>query len=390
MKDAEVTRRAGVLLAVNDFPPLLGGESTLYHALARHLPAAEVVVMAPRAGGDRDVDARLPLEVARRWLPAHAGGASRASRAACAAWHLGRLFLNRRFRYLVCGQLLSLGVPSRLLTGLAGVPYAVFVHGADLLDYHDRPPWGRLARWVVEGADTVVVNSRFTGALVEHLLPGAARHIVVLPMGVEPAAEPGPAQVETLRARYGLGNRPVMLSVARLAPVKGHDVAIAALPSLLRRVPDLVYLVVGAGPERAALERLAAERGVRGQVIFAGAVPREELAAHYRLGTIFVQLSRQTGAYDGLEGFGLAFLEAAAHGLPCVGGRSGGVPEAVHDGVTGFLVPPEDGGQVVAAVARLLEDPQLRSRMSLAARLWAATHTWDRSAHALRALWTEG
>jgi phosphatidyl-myo-inositol dimannoside synthase len=381
-----------VLMAVNDFPPLLGGESTLYHALARRLPASEVVVMAPRAGGSGDIDARLPLEVARRYLPAHtAAGASRAARAACAAWHLGRLLLHRRFRYLVCGQLLSLGVPSRLMARLAGVPYAVFVHGADLLDYHHRPPWGRLARWVVEGADTVVVNSRFTGALVERLLPGAARRIVVLPMGVEPSETPPTAQLELLRARYDLrGGRPVLLSVARLAAMKGQDVAIATLPDLLRRVPDLAYLVVGEGPLRPTLERLAAERGVRRQVIFAGAVPRGELAAHYRLGTLFLQLSRQTGVYDGIEGFGLAFLEAAAHGLPCVGGRSGGVPEAVQDGVTGFLVPPQDHEQVVAAVARLLEDEPLRERMSLAARVWAATHTWDRSAQALRALWTEG
>jgi phosphatidylinositol alpha-1,6-mannosyltransferase len=380
-----------VLMAVNDFPPLLGGESTLYHALARRLPASEVVLMAPRAAGSGDIDARLPLEVTRRYLPEHtAGGASRAARATCAGWHLGRLLLNRRFRYLVCGQLLSLGVPSRLLARLAGVPYAVFVHGADLLDYHDRPPWGRLARWVVEGADTVVVNSRFTGALVEQLLPGAARRIVVLPMGVEPAETPPTDQIESLRARYGLpAGRPVLLSVARLAAIKGHDVAIAALPDLLRRAPDLVYLVVGEGPQRATLERLAAERGVSRQVIFAGAVPREELAAHYRVGTLFLLLSRQTGAYDGLEGFGLAFLEAASHGLPCVGGLSGGVPEAVQDGVTGFLVPPRDRERVVAAVARLLEDEPLRSRMSLAARVWASTHTWDRSARALRALWTE-
>jgi phosphatidylinositol alpha-1,6-mannosyltransferase len=119
-------------------------------------------------------------------------------------------------------------------------------------------------------------------------------------------------------------------------------------------------------------------------------VPRAELAAHYRLGTIFLLLSRQTGVYDGLEGFGLAFLEAAAHGLPCVAGRSGGVPEAVQDGVTGFLVAPRDREQVVDAVARLLEDSILRSRMSLAARRWAAAHTWDRSARALRTLWTEG
>jgi phosphatidylinositol alpha-1,6-mannosyltransferase len=275
----------------------------------------------------------------------------------------------------------------RALARLAGVPYAVFVHGADLLDYYDRPPWGRLARWVIEGADAVVVNSRFTGALVEQLLPGAARRTIVLPMGVDPPAETPLAATSALRRRYGLGSGPVLLSVARLAPLKGHDVVIAALPELCRRHPGLVYLIVGAGPARAALERRAREAGVHDRIVFAGAVPAAELPAHFRLGTIFVQLSRTTGVYDGLEGFGLAFLEAASHGLPAIGGRSGGVPEAVRDGVTGILVPPLDVQAFATAVTRVLGDAGVRTRMSVAARLWAATHSWDRSARVLRSIW---
>jgi phosphatidylinositol alpha-1,6-mannosyltransferase len=275
----------------------------------------------------------------------------------------------------------------RALAAAAGVPYAVFVHGADLLDYHDVPPWGRLTRWIIEGADAVVVNSRFTGDLVARLLPGSARRTLVLPMGVDPPRPADAATVAALRARYRLGDGPVLLSVARLVEVKGHDIAIDALPAIAARCPLVRYLVVGAGPERARLEDRARAHGQAERVIFAGYVPDAELPAHFALATLFVQLSRRTGTYDGLEGFGLTFLEAASHGLPAIAGDSGGVPEAVRDRETGFLVPPCDAAVVTDAVIRLLDDAPRRARMGAAARLWAAEHPWKRSARALAALW---
>src|SRR5439155_6930038 len=132
---------------------------------------------------------------------------------------------------------------------------------ADLADFHAHPVWGRLARWVVAGAETVVANSRFTAGLISRLLPGAARRIVVLPMGVDPPLRTDAARVAQARREYRVGDGPVLLSVSRLVKMKGHDVVIAALPHLVSRFPDLRYLVVGSGPERPALERLAAEHG---------------------------------------------------------------------------------------------------------------------------------
>ncbi len=375
-----------LLLAVNDFPPLLGGESTLYFGIASHLPPGRAIVLAPGGHGDAAIDARLPVPVERRWLPAHRGTISRIARAALTATYLGSLLLRRRVRYLVCGQLLSIGVPGRLLSRLAGVPYAVFVHGADLADFHDRVPWGGLARWTIAGADAVIANSRFTAGLIERLAPGAARRIVVLPIGVESQAPAETGTVEALRERYRLGRGPVLLSVSRLVAMKGHDVVLRALPELLRAVPGLHYLIVGEGPHRPALEALARAHGVAARVVFAGRVPAAELPAHFQLATLFVQLSRHTGRYDGLEGFGISFLEAASHGLPCIAGRSGGVPEAVLDGETGLLVEPEDGAAFGAAAARLLADPRERQRMGESARRWAAAHTWEPAADCLRSL----
>ena len=374
------------LLAVNDFPPLLGGEATLYHALARHLGRDEAVVLAPTGPGDAEIDAALSVEVVRRWLPAHGGMISRVARGLLEGVHLAGLLARRRFDYLVCGQLLSIGAPMSVLARLWRLPYAVFVHGADLADFADQAPFRWVARSILSGAHTVVVNSRFTAALVDRILPGAARRLIVLPMGVEPASRVDEDMVRALRARYTLTRGPVLLSVARLVPMKGHDMVIEALPRLAARHPDIVYLIVGQGGHRQALERLARERGVSEHVRFAGVVPKQELTAHYDLATLFVQLSRATGEYDGLEGFGLTFLEAAGRGLACIAGRSGGVPEAISDGESGLLVPAEDPAAFVEVVDRVLSDPGELRRLSEGARRWAALHTWESSARCLRSL----
>lgn len=375
-----------LLLAVNDFPPLLGGESTLYHGLARHLARGEAIVLAPRAAGCEAIDARLPVEVVRRWLPGHGGALRRVARSCLGAVHLAALLLRRRFDYLVCGQLLSIGAPMAVLARLCRIRYAVLVHGADLADYADREPWGRLARFVVAHAHTVVANSRFTASLVDRLLPGAARRIIVLPMGVDPAPLVRQDDVRALRRAHAIGDGPVLLSVSRLVPMKGHDVVIEALPRLLGRVPDLSYVIVGEGPHRGRLQDLARQRGVASRVIFAGRVAADALPLYYALATLFVQLSRATGEYDGLEGFGLSCLEAASHGLPSVAGRSGGVPEAIADGESGLLVPPEDAEGFAATVERLLSRPAELARLAEGARRWAASHPWEASARCLRSL----
>jgi len=381
--------KGAALLAAFDFPPIIGGEATLYHGIARHLPPGEIVVWAPRVAGDGDIDASLLCRVERGWVPAHGGTFRRMVRGLLAGAHLARLLLRSRARYLLCGQVLSLGVPMRLLASAFRVPYAVFVHGADVFDFRDRPLWAGLIRWVLAGADAVIVNSRFTAGLLSRDYPGAASRIVILPMGVDEPKPSSAGEVASLRQRYGLGDGPVLLTVARLVEAKGHDMVIAALPALLRRHPGLRFLVVGDGPHRGALAARAAREGVAHAVVFAGRVPDRERAAHYGLGTIFVLLSRSTGRYDGLEGFGLALLEASSHGLPVIGGRTGGIPEAVRDGGSGLILPPEDPAALSSAIAALLDDPERRRRLGEYGRRFAAEHAWKRTAAAVRALWRE-
>lgn len=157
---------------------------------------------------------------------------------------------------------------------------------------------------------------------------------------------------------------PTILTVARLLDserYKGVDAVIRALPEVRRRVPDVVYEVVGDGDDRPRLEALAREIGVADRVRFRGRVWPDELAAAYRTCTVFAMPSSK-------EGFGIVFLEAALFGKPSVGGNHGGTPEVVEEGVTGLLVEPRDIPGIAAHVVRLLTIEAERARMGTAAR----------------------
>ena len=152
----------------------------------------------------------------------------------------------------------------------------------------------------------------------------------------------------TLRERYRLGDRRVLLTVSRIGTAdryKGHDRVIAALPALLRAGADVAYLIVGSGDDTPRLAQVAAETGVSDRVILAGAAPADELADHYRLADVFVMPSTK-------EGFGIVFLEAAACGVPVVGGNRDGSWDALREGYLGRAIDPDDEGQLVDGGAR--------------------------------------
>src|SRR5207247_39990 len=139
-----------------------------------------------------------------------------------------------------------------------------------------------------------------------------------------------------------------------------QDTLIHALPLVRRNVPDARLLLVGAGRYRDELEALARSLGVADAVVFAGGVRHEQLPAHFAAGDVFAMPCRtRRGGLD-VEGLGIVFLEASATGLPVVVGNSGGAPDAVRDGETGFVVDGRDVDVVADRLVRLLTDPALR------------------------------
>jgi phosphatidylinositol alpha-1,6-mannosyltransferase len=195
-----------------------------------------------------------------------------------------------------------------------------------------------------------------------------------------------PGDGRALRARLGLGERRLLVSIARLVPRKGLDTVLRALPQVAAAIPDVRYVVAGDGPDRERLRALAAELDVAERVSFVGAVPASELPLWYSLGDVFVMPSRSEP--PDVEGFGIVFLEAAAAERAVVAARAGGVPDAVAHGVSGLLVRPDDPGELSAALIELLNDPARRAELGRRGRERVLSgFTWDHVAeHVFRAL----
>lgn len=172
-----------------------------------------------------------------------------------------------------------------------------------------------------------------------------------------------------------------MVCVSRLVARKGQDTLLRAWPGVLRAVPEAVLLIVGGGPYAADLRRLAESNGVTSSVRFAGSVPQAELPAHFAAGDVFAMPCRtRRGGLD-VEGLGIVYLEASATGLPVVGGDSGGAPDAILPGETGYVVGGRDVAALSERLVALLSDPAAARAMGEKGRAWVARDwTWDAAA----------
>ncbi|HZI41735.1 MAG TPA: glycosyltransferase family 4 protein, partial [Gemmatimonadaceae bacterium] len=230
------------------------------------------------------------------------------------------------------------------------------------------------SRWVAELARDVMNEVG-----VEKLPPVAALDLGTDPIHFNPSRDTG-----ALRRRWGVGNAPIMLTVARLVPHKGQDMGIRALAMLAHDFPELRYIMVGEGHDEQRLRELARELGVSDKVGFVGAMRDDELPEAYATATVYLGASRVDREIN-VEGFGISFLEAGASGVPSIAGDSGGVRSAVRDGETGIVVPPTDVDAIADAIRSLLLNEQRRKQMGHAARLAVETHyNWDRVARDTR------
>jgi len=171
----------------------------------------------------------------------------------------------------------------------------------------------------------------------------------------------------------------VVVCVSRMVPRKGQDMLIRAWPAVRTAAPgDPLLLLVGDGPYRSRLDRLARQSGVAGSVLFTGPVSWDDLPACYDAGTIFAMPCRTRRAGLDVEGLGIVYLEASATGLPVVGGDSGGAPDAILDGETGYVVPGRDVTALAGRLTRLLADPAGAAAMGDKGQAWIEREwTWD-------------
>jgi phosphatidylinositol alpha-1,6-mannosyltransferase len=288
------------------------------------------------------------------------------------------LWRRWRPRAIICLNCKVARIPL-LLRPLTGWKVAVLAHGMEVTkkSNHLRRRLG--LRWVFGSSDLTVAVSRYTRERVLEFGVKPA-HVRVLPCGVEPDLF-RPDEGARVRARLGLEGRPVVLTLSRLVQRKGHDLVIRALAEVRRRIPDAVYLLAGKGNPAYVdyLRGLAESAGLGDAVRFLGYVGDEDLPGLYAASDVYVMASRTLEGDSNYEGFGITYLEANACGVPVIGADSGGVADAIVDGVTGFLIPPDDVPALADRLHRLLSDPDLARQMGAAGRARVLRDlTWDR------------
>jgi phosphatidylinositol alpha-1,6-mannosyltransferase len=251
-----------------------------------------------------------------------------------------------------------------------GLSYSIVVHGAETFAPGTVPLLrARLVR-ALAGADLLLPVSAFTANQLRKLLAnrgGGSPPVHLLRPGVDVTRFTPRARDDALRRALGVGTeQAIVLHLGRLVRRKGVHRLIRAYPALAERARGVVVVVAGTGPQERRLHRLAERTG--GRIEFLGHVDEDEAPALYASADVFAFPVADRWAGLDTEGLGVVLLEAAASGLPSVTGRSGGTPEAVLDGATGFVVDATDQDRFVHAIASVLRDRQLARRMGVAAR----------------------
>jgi phosphatidylinositol alpha-1,6-mannosyltransferase len=362
-----------VLIVTNDFPPRSGGIQSFVHALATRLPPDAVVVYAPAWQGAAEFDARQRFPVIRHpgslMLPVPSVGAR-----ACA------LLAEHGCDSVLFGAAAPLGLLAPRLRKAGAERIVGLTHGHEA-GWAALPGARSLLRRIGAEVDVLTYLAEyFRIRMARALSPDAAARMVKLAPGVDPLEfRPGAGGMR-VRTQLGIpADQPVVVCVSRMVPRKGQDTLIKAWPAVRAKSRrDPLLLLVGDGPYRRNLDRLVKQAGVADSVLFTGPVSWDDLPAYYDAGNVFAMPCRTRRAGLDVEGLGIVYLEASATGLPVIGGDSGGAPDAILDGETGYVVPGRSDEALTERLVQLLADPAGAAAMGDKGQAWVDREwTWD-------------
>jgi teichuronic acid biosynthesis glycosyltransferase TuaC len=270
---------------------------------------------------------------------------------------LRELHRTRRIDLLHAHDPLPCGHAAMLLGSELNIPYVVSVYGLD--DLSPTQSSGRMEKWSRRIAQRVFASSRRVVCVNEHVREavlermGQSCRTSVVYNGVDtelfsPAFEPSKPTT-------------TVLSAGNLTAIEGHDVLIRAIAILIREFPSVSLEVVGDGPERSRLEKLAKKLGLAGMVRLVGRQPRRQIADAMKRCTLFVLPSQSERSGD-------LHVRAMSCGKAVIGCRGQGIAEIIQHGTNGFLVAPGNEKELALAMGMLLRGPQRRQNLGLAAR----------------------
>jgi glycosyltransferase involved in cell wall biosynthesis len=291
------------------------------------------------------------------------------------------LMLKRKFKLIHAHWILPQGFVAVILKKLFRARVIVTVHAGDIFPLKSGP-FRILAKWTLRNSDFVTVNSVATGDAVRKVADVPLR---IIPMGVD-IGKFSSVKSSPVRKKYNIKGE-LVLSVGRRAEKKGVTYLITAMKEILHKFPKAGLMVVGDGPEKAALQSQASELGLADSVIFTGSIPKDKLPLYYKAADVFVLPSIVAKSGD-TEGLGVVLLEAMASGIPVVASNVGGVPDIVIEGKTGLLFPEKDPSAIAKAVVRVLGSREIAKKLSSGGSAHAKGFSWENVSSKFRELYT--
>lgn len=360
-------RMKKTLIITLEYPPQVGGIATYVKNLATSLSLENTVVLAPSLKHDEEASAESVSQVKiiranllsnfvwPHWLKLY--------------WQVRKIVKQEKIELLMVHHVLPVGYIALLIKFFHNVPYLIFSHGTDIAAASRKPWKRRMVKIICKHAWQIITNSESLARRFKLNFSEFSNQVTVLYPGPEKIFFDSADQptVTAIAEKLAIAGRPTIISVARMVDGKGFPHLTRIIKQVADKAPSLSWLIIGQGPKLPEIVTEVQKNNLQNIVRFIGEVPHDQLPNYFHTSTVFALLTHPDNGFE--EGLGLVFLEAAATGLPCVAGKSGGVEEAIVHGKTGFVFDVyRDQAAIVESLLLLITDPQLAQRMGAAGR----------------------
>ncbi|MBU6243420.1 MAG: glycosyltransferase family 4 protein [Acidobacteria bacterium] len=360
-------------MVTNDFGPRAGGIETFIIGLLERIPKGLAIVYTSNQGDTKEYDefwlreygVKIVRDRMKVLLPTPRVNGT-----------IKNILKAEKIERVWFGTAAPLAVMAPILRR-AGARHIVAMTQGHEVWWAKVYPFKLIVQYIAKKVDSLTYLTDYTGTAIAKALgkKSKAKMVKILP-GIDISHFVPSERDLGLASEIGIYDRPTIVSVGRLVHRKGQDRLIEALPIILEKVPDVALLLVGTGPHKTEIEALVTKHGMEKHVFFVGRILHENLPKYFALGDLFAMPARNRLAGMEVEGLGIVYLEASACGIPTLVGNSGGAPEALIEGKTGFLVDGDNVSEIAEAAIRILTNPVLKQEMGSHGNKWVNDH-WN-------------